>query len=284
MDDPKTGCMGNGVCPADRVELIDEGADIKLGGVNRDPEAAAEGLIGAALGQKREDLQLARCQPCVGIRSIRVLWLASSLQANTNRLAYAVGTKRPEQCPNALNCLSVPANDYIALPYARRRARAIRIDAHHHGPDTFAIEPHRLEGESEIAWGDPPMGLKLPRHPIYCGRRDYQHAPPWTEHGHAEGSPRRIEGKAALTRSADGGVQFNAVIDLSAPQAPPSATSERHHSKGSGRGTAMASDDDGERTGRGSDGTWPRRLQVCAIDAKQGNIGARVSTGQCRWQ
>jgi hypothetical protein len=51
------------------------------------------------------------------------------------------------------------------------------------------------------------MGIKLRRHPIDRGRRDHQHAPPWTEHLHAKNAPgppsldRRMEASNSMRLS-----------------------------------------------------------------------------------
>ena len=45
MDYPKTGCVGNGVCPADRIELIDGWADVELGSVTEIPSRRAMGGV-----------------------------------------------------------------------------------------------------------------------------------------------------------------------------------------------------------------------------------------------
>ena len=73
MDDPEPHSVRDRIGAAGGVELIDEGVDMELGSVNRDPEPAGDGLIGGALGQKRDDLQLARRQPDVGVYWSRVL-------------------------------------------------------------------------------------------------------------------------------------------------------------------------------------------------------------------
>ncbi len=46
----------------------------KLGGVNRDPETAGDGLVGSAFSEKLKDLQFPRRQPCVGVYCSGVLW------------------------------------------------------------------------------------------------------------------------------------------------------------------------------------------------------------------
>jgi len=56
------------------IELVDEGADVELGGVNRDPEPAGDGLVGSALSKKLKDLHFPWRQPCVGVRCSGVLW------------------------------------------------------------------------------------------------------------------------------------------------------------------------------------------------------------------
>jgi hypothetical protein len=52
--------MGDGIGAAGGVELIDEGANMELGGVNRDPEPAGDCLVGIALSEKLKGLQFAR--------------------------------------------------------------------------------------------------------------------------------------------------------------------------------------------------------------------------------
>jgi hypothetical protein len=46
------------------VEFIDEGADMELGGVNRDHKLASDGLVGSPLSGKLEDLQFPWRQSC----------------------------------------------------------------------------------------------------------------------------------------------------------------------------------------------------------------------------
>ena len=65
--------VGDGIGAAGGVELIDEGADMELGSVNRDPEPAGDGLVGSALSEKLKDLQFTRRQPSVGAYRSRVL-------------------------------------------------------------------------------------------------------------------------------------------------------------------------------------------------------------------
>jgi hypothetical protein len=45
IDNPKPRRMGHGICAADRVELVDERADVKFGRVNRDAEALGNHLV-----------------------------------------------------------------------------------------------------------------------------------------------------------------------------------------------------------------------------------------------
>jgi hypothetical protein len=67
------GRVGHSVRAASRVKLVDEGAEMELGGVNRDPELAGDGLVGSPLREKLKDLQFARRQPYVGVYWTRVL-------------------------------------------------------------------------------------------------------------------------------------------------------------------------------------------------------------------
>ena len=84
MDDPEPHSVDR-IGAAGGVELIDEGADMELGSVNRDPEPAGDGFVGSALGQSVRTSNSRERQPRVRIcRSLR----SGHYQADVGRLAW----------------------------------------------------------------------------------------------------------------------------------------------------------------------------------------------------
>ena len=65
MENAEPRGVRDGVGATDRIELVQELADVELGRVHRDAEPPGDLLVGRALGDQRQHLDFARGQPLI---------------------------------------------------------------------------------------------------------------------------------------------------------------------------------------------------------------------------
>ena len=76
--------MRHRVGAADRVELVDDRSDVKLGRVDRDREPSRDGLVRRALSEQHEHLKFAR-----GERNVdRAPWVSDAELCHHHRRAF----------------------------------------------------------------------------------------------------------------------------------------------------------------------------------------------------
>src|SRR5262249_26814219 len=174
--------------------------------------------------------------------------LTAATQRQGNRLADARRAELTQQRVEAGDRLAIPSLDDVALTEAGLRAWPFCIDAHHHRTHAaFAIEPHRLQAEAEIAARDLAVGFELCRDTRERGRRDYEHAPALTENDHAEHVACGVQRDAAFGVTAEREVKLHPRVDLPAPHRPPGWTRGRDHPQRRDRFSLPPANRDGER-------------------------------------
>src|SRR3954470_7600868 len=208
--------------------------------------------------------------------------LARTKDGERHNRADAIGPERLDERLHSPNWRAIPVHDDVPLSDSCRSAWPIAVDGHHHGSNTSAVEPHRLETKTEIAPRDPTMTFELGGEALDGGRGDYQDAPARPEHRHPERATSRVKRETAFRAPLERSIELDPGVDLTAAKAVPGRPGRGHDAERGGGPAVKGTDHDRQRAG----GHWGciecNRLEVILPDAKDGNIRGRVSSNKLR--